>query len=69
MQVTDQFINGLMNMICYIPIVCGVIALVAMSFYSLTDEKVEKISNFRLRTCMRKTKKIYKIKVLNQDLA
>jgi hypothetical protein len=26
-------------------------------------------SNFRLRTCMRKTKKIYKIKVLNQDLA
>ena len=43
MQVTDQFINGLMNMICYIPIVCGVIAIVAMSFYSLTDDKVEKI--------------------------
>lgn len=43
MPVTDQFINGLMNMICYIPIACGVIAVVAMSFYSLTDDKVEKI--------------------------
>ncbi len=43
MQVTDQFINSLMNMICYIPIVCGVIAVSAMSFYSLTDDKVEKI--------------------------
>ena len=43
MQVTDQFINSLMNMICYIPIVCGVIAVAAMSLYSLTDDKVEKI--------------------------
>ncbi|MFC1840920.1 MFS transporter [Thermodesulfobacteriota bacterium] len=43
MPVTDQFINGLMNMICYIPIACGVIALVAMSFYSLTDDKAAEI--------------------------
>ena len=43
MPATDQLINGLMNMICYIPIVCCVLALAAMSFYSLTDEKVEKI--------------------------
>jgi Na+/melibiose symporter-like transporter len=43
MPVTDQFINGLMNMICFIPIVCGVIAVSLMSFYSLTDDKVVKI--------------------------
>lgn len=43
MPVSGGVPEGIMNMICYIPVVCGVIALVLMSFYSLTDDKVDKI--------------------------
>lgn len=40
MEITDQVVNGLMNIICYIPIACGVIAFLVMLFYSLTNEKL-----------------------------
>ena len=39
---TDQFIDNLMNVICYIPIVCGILAFSMMIFYSLSDDKVAK---------------------------
>lgn len=37
---TDQFVDNLMNLICYIPAGCGVIAFSIMTFYSLTDDKL-----------------------------
>ena len=42
MEITDQVISGLMNIICFIPIGCGVIAFLVMIFYSLTNENVAK---------------------------
>ncbi len=42
MEITDQVVNGLMDIICYIPVACGVISFVIMLFYSLTNEKVAK---------------------------
>jgi len=42
MEVTDQFINDLMNIICYIPASCSILGIILMSFYSLTDEKLAK---------------------------
>ncbi|MFC1494126.1 MFS transporter [Thermodesulfobacteriota bacterium] len=42
MEITDQVVNGLMDIICYIPIACGVITFVIMLFYSLTNDKVAK---------------------------
>ncbi len=42
MEITKEFTDNLMNIICYIPIGCGVITFACMLFYSLTDDKVEK---------------------------
>ncbi len=42
MEITDQVISGLMNIICFIPIGCGILAFLVMLFYSLTNEKVAK---------------------------
>ena len=42
MEITDQVVNGLMNIICYIPIACGVISFVIMLFYTLNSDKVAK---------------------------
>ena len=40
MEATDQFISSLMNIICFIPVVCGVIAFSLMLFYSLSEDRV-----------------------------
>lgn len=40
MAVTPQFVNNLMDVICYIPAACGIIAFAVMVFYPLTDEKL-----------------------------
>lgn len=40
MEITDQVVNGIMDIICYIPITCGAIAFVVMLFYTLTNDKV-----------------------------
>ena len=42
METTQQFTSRLMDIICYIPIGCGVITILCMIFYSLSDDKVEK---------------------------
>lgn len=42
MEISDQFIGNLMDIICYIPVVCGVIAFLIMIFYSLSDDKLAK---------------------------
>lgn len=43
MEVTEQFAGSLMDIICYIPAGCGIIAILLMVFYSLTDTNMEKI--------------------------
>ena len=43
MKVTEQFAGNLMDIICYIPAGCGIIAILLMVFYSLTDKNMEKI--------------------------
>lgn len=43
MKVTDQFAGNLMDIICYIPAGCGVVAILIMSFYSLTDGNLARI--------------------------
>ena len=43
MEVTEQFAGNLMDIICYIPAGCGIIAILIMSFYSLTETNLEKI--------------------------
>ncbi|MBN2418096.1 MAG: MFS transporter [Deltaproteobacteria bacterium] len=40
---TEQFINSLMNLICYLPAGACLLAFVIMSFYSLSDNKVTEI--------------------------
>jgi GPH family glycoside/pentoside/hexuronide:cation symporter len=40
MVVTDQFIGRLMDLICYIPAACCVIAFAVMAFYKLTEENI-----------------------------
>ena len=40
MTATEEFINNLMNIICFIPVGCYVIAILVMVFYSLTDDKL-----------------------------
>jgi Na+/melibiose symporter-like transporter len=40
---TEQFINSLMNLICYLPSGACLVAFVIMSFYSLSDDKVTEI--------------------------
>lgn len=42
MEATDQFISNLMDIICYIPVGCGVITFLMMIFYSLSENKVAK---------------------------
>lgn len=42
MEITEQVVNGLMDIICFIPIGCCIIAFVVMIFYTLTNDKVEK---------------------------
>ena len=43
MEVTEQFAGNLMDIICYIPAGCGIIAILLMVFYSLTDTNMVKI--------------------------
>ena len=43
MEMTAQVAGHMMDIICYIPAVCGIIAILLMSFYSLTDKNMEKI--------------------------
>ena len=43
MEVTDQVAGNLMNIICYIPAGCGIIAMVLMFFYKLNDKNIVKI--------------------------
>ena len=40
MTVTEEFIGKLMNIICFIPVGCYVLAFLIMVFYSLTDDKL-----------------------------
>jgi GPH family glycoside/pentoside/hexuronide:cation symporter len=40
MEATPEFINNLMKIIAFLPVLCFSIAAVMMSFYSLTDSKV-----------------------------
>ncbi len=42
MEATPEFTAGLMNIICFIPAGCGVIAIAIMSFYSLTEGNLSK---------------------------
>lgn len=42
MEITGQVVSGLMDIICYIPTACGVIAFVIMLFYSLTNDNIAK---------------------------
>ena len=43
MEVTEQFAGHLMDIICYIPAGCGIIAILLMVFYSLTETNMGKI--------------------------
>ncbi len=43
MEMTAQVAGHMMDIICYIPAVCGIIAILLMSFYKLTDKNMEKI--------------------------
>lgn len=43
LEVTDRFVSDLMDIICYIPAGCGIIAVIIMSSYSLTDKNVANI--------------------------
>jgi GPH family glycoside/pentoside/hexuronide:cation symporter len=43
MEMTEQVAGGLMNIICYVPAGCGIVAILLMAFYSLTDTNMEKI--------------------------
>ncbi len=43
MEVTDQVAGNLMDIICYIPAGCGIIAMVLMFFYKLNDKNLVKI--------------------------
>ncbi len=40
---TEQFINNLMNLICYLPAGAGLLAFAIMAFYSLSDDKLSDI--------------------------
>ncbi len=40
MEVTDQVAGSLMDIICYIPAGCGIVAMVLMLFYKLNDKKM-----------------------------
>ncbi len=42
MKATPEFTSSLMNIICFIPAGCGVIAIAIMSFYSLTEGNLSK---------------------------
>ena len=42
MTATPEFTSNLMDIICFIPAGCGVIAITIMSFYSLTDDNLNK---------------------------
>jgi Na+/melibiose symporter-like transporter len=43
MAPTEEFINGLMNLICYLPAAAGFLAFSIMFFYSLSDDRVSDI--------------------------
>ena len=43
MEMTEPVANGLMNIICYIPAGCGIVAILIISFYSLTEKNLAKI--------------------------
>jgi GPH family glycoside/pentoside/hexuronide:cation symporter len=40
MTATEEFTGNLMNIICFIPVGCYIIAVLVMAFYSLTDDKL-----------------------------
>ena len=40
MTATEEFISSLMNIICFIPVGCYLLAFLIMAFYSLTDDKL-----------------------------
>ena len=42
MAATPEFTSSLMNIICFIPAGCGVIAITIMSFYSLTEDNLSR---------------------------
>ena len=43
MAPTEQFINSLMNLICYLPAAAGFLAFAIMIFYSLSDDRLAEI--------------------------
>ena len=43
MTPTPEFISNLMNIICFIPVGCGILMVVIMSFYPLADSKLPEI--------------------------
>lgn len=43
MASTEQFINNLMNLICYLPASAGFLAFAIMIFYSLSDDRLSEI--------------------------
>ncbi len=43
MAPSEQFINSLMNLICYLPAAAGFLAFAIIIFYSLSDDKLEEI--------------------------
>jgi glycoside/pentoside/hexuronide:cation symporter, GPH family len=46
---TEQFINSLMNLICYLPAGACLLAFIIMLFYSLSDDKVAEIMEANAR--------------------
>lgn len=49
MAVTPEFINNLMNVICFIPVGCSVVMVVVMSLYPITDKKLNEIMEANTR--------------------
>ena len=42
MKATEQFVSNLMNIICFIPVGCWMIAFIIMTFYPLSDDRLAK---------------------------
>ncbi len=50
MASTPQFVSSIMNLICFIPACCGLLAFTIMLFYSLSDDRLANIMEENART-------------------